>query len=101
MASNKMPVLDIEPSSLLKLRGLRTLTPLLTIFVRPPEAADCGPLTKLQNDSRQLERQFIPFVDEFVTNDGDIELLAHIVYELADNPDDARIRWLPLTWVYD
>lgn len=99
-----MPVLDVEPSSLLKLRTIRSLTPLLTVFIKPPEPAEegCGPLSKLQNESRLLYESFKPYLDEHVVNDGDIELVAQLVKELV-HCDAAcnRLRWLPLSWVYD
>ena len=98
IASGKIPVLDVEPTSLIKLRHTFGTLPLLAVYVKPPESIECGPLSKLQQESKQLEQQFQPVLDEFLTNFGDLEPLAQQIDQLLTANE---LRWMPSAWFYD
>lgn len=93
--SGRMPVLDIEPRSLLKLRSCHQVAPIFTILVRPPSNFDCGAMSRLRQESVAIESLFAPFVDEIV-DQGD-----HLVTAIDQLLQQEKLRWLPLPWLYN
>ena len=109
IASGKMPVLDIEPSSLKMLTNGPEFAPLI-IFVAAPlqlnpqlhaeytAITDEHTLYRLQEQSDELYRKYRHVFDKIIINDNPTDSFNQVLDLIRNSTDSAQ--WVPHSWVY-
>jgi calcium/calmodulin-dependent serine protein kinase len=106
--SGKIPILDIEPSSVKILTNGPEFAPLVAFIAAPLEINDAvqqengimdhKTLAILQEQSDEMYRQYRRFFDLIIINNDPAETVTQVVQSVEEHIDTPQ--WIPQTWVY-